>query len=94
MTSTRLMPERNERHAVGDADELLAWMGAVEVPPEMVHVTHGEPAAADALRARVKHGLRWNARVLEPMDSVPLRASETAGPSAFVTRSTTGTLEA
>lgn len=61
MTSTRLMPERNERHAVGDADELLAWMGAVEVPPEMVHVAHGEPAAADALRARVKHELRWNA---------------------------------
>lgn len=80
--------------AHADADELLAWMGTVDVPPEMVYVTHGEPAAADALRARIKRELRWNARVPEHMESVPLRASETAGPSAFVTRSTTGTLEA
>jgi metallo-beta-lactamase family protein len=80
--------------AHADADELLAWMGAVDVPPEMVYVTHGEPAASDALRARIKRELRWHARVPEHMESVPLRASETAGPSAFVTRSTTGTLEA
>lgn len=79
--------------AHADADELLAWMGAVTVPPEMVYVTHGEPAASDALRARIKQQLHWNARVPEYLESVSLGAREVAGPSALVTRSTMGTLE-
>lgn len=80
--------------AHADADGLIAWMGAVDVPPEMVYVIHGEPAASDALRARIKRELHWNARVPEHMESVPLPASETAGPSAPVGRSATGTLDA
>ncbi|MFM6851553.1 MAG: MBL fold metallo-hydrolase RNA specificity domain-containing protein [Terrabacter sp.] len=32
-----------------DAGELLAWLGEMPRPPEVVHVVHGEPAAARAL---------------------------------------------
>ena len=58
--------------AHADADELMNWMRAVPVPPQIVYVTHGEPAAADTLRARIKRELRWNARVPEFLERVSL----------------------
>jgi metallo-beta-lactamase family protein len=36
--------------AHADRDQLVAWLAAMERPPERVFVTHGEPAAADTLR--------------------------------------------
>ena len=80
--------------AHADADELLAWMGAVAVPPEMVYVTHGEPTASDALRARIKRELHWNVRVPEYLERVPLHdVVTTAGPSAPTGPPTGVTLE-
>ena len=58
--------------AHADADELMAWMGAVPEPPEAVYVTHGEPAAADILRARIKRELHWNVRVPQHLERVHL----------------------
>ncbi|MET0780174.1 MAG: MBL fold metallo-hydrolase [Microbacterium sp.] len=58
--------------AHADADELMTWMSAVSVPPDMVYVTHGEPAAADTLRARIKRELHWNVRVPEFLERVEL----------------------
>lgn len=43
--------------AHADADELLAWIQAIEHPPEQVFVVHGEPAAADTLRRRIQETL-------------------------------------
>lgn len=51
--------------AHADADELMGWLGKLPAPPRTVFVTHGEPSAADTLRARIQHDLGWPARVPE-----------------------------
>jgi metallo-beta-lactamase family protein len=62
--------EASSAHA--DAGELLAWMQQLPQPPRHVYVTHGEPGASDALRARIDHELRWNASVPEYREVVTL----------------------
>lgn len=59
-----------------DAAELLDWMRTAPTPPRMVYVTHGEPDAADALRARIKRELGWQARVPEHLERVSLEAAQ------------------
>lgn len=56
--------------AHADADEILAWLARSATPPSYVYVTHGEPAAADTLRARMRRELGWNARVPDQMERV------------------------
>jgi metallo-beta-lactamase family protein len=58
--------------AHADADEIMAWMAAVSEPPRAVYVSHGEPTAADVLRARIKHELHWTAHVPEQLQIVRL----------------------
>lgn len=60
--------------AHADADELLDWMRAMPAPPARTFVTHGEPDAADALRARIGHELGWEAAVPELGAGVDLHA--------------------
>jgi metallo-beta-lactamase family protein len=48
-----------------DAQGLMAWLRAIEVPPDRTFVVHGEPAAADALRMRIKDELGWRVAVPE-----------------------------
>ena len=55
-----------------DADEILSWMGGASPAPRKVYVTHGEPDAADVLRARITHELGWHARVPEHLERVSL----------------------
>ena len=60
--------------AHADGDELLAWLGTAPKPAAGVSVVHGEPAAADALRQRLRSQLGWDARVGrhgEPVDLGP-----------------------
>lgn len=58
--------------AHADADELLSWMSAAPAAPAMTFVTHGEPEAADALRARIQRELGWRVRVPEHRESIDL----------------------
>lgn len=58
-----------------DADELLAWMRTAPSAPRMVYVTHGEPDAADTLRARIQHELGWRARAPEHLERVSLEGA-------------------
>lgn len=58
-----------------DADELLAWMRTAPSAPGVVYVTHGEPDAADALRARIQRELGWRARAPEHLEQVLLEAA-------------------
>jgi metallo-beta-lactamase family protein len=58
--------------AHADADGILRWLGGVSRPPERVYVVHGEPEAADTLRARINHELKWNARVPDYLERVPV----------------------
>nr|WP_082829021.1 MBL fold metallo-hydrolase [Microbacterium sp. TNHR37B] len=55
--------------AHADADQLINWMRPAG-QPRAVFVTHGEPRAADTLRARIKRELHWPARVPEHMETV------------------------
>ena len=58
-----------------DAAELLAWMRTAPSAPRTVYVTHGEPDAADTLRARIQRELGWHARVPEHLERVSLEAA-------------------
>lgn len=58
--------------AHADYAELLAWLRASNVSPSAVFVTHGEPAAADAFRRRLKETFGWKARVPDAGETVTL----------------------
>lgn len=58
--------------AHADQDEILAWLRTCEVAPARTYVTHGEPAAADALRHRIEEELGWRCVVPEHRDRVEL----------------------
>lgn len=58
--------------AHADADAIMRWLAAAPTAPAMTYVTHGEPSAADALRARIKRELGWEVRVPEQAEIVGL----------------------
>jgi metallo-beta-lactamase family protein len=58
--------------AHADSDELIQWMKAAPQAPAMTYITHGEPDASDALRARIKRQLGWRVRVPEHMETTSL----------------------
>ncbi len=58
--------------AHADADEVLRWLRGFERPPGMTFVTHGEPAAAAALKSRIEGELGWTCRVPQHLESVEL----------------------
>lgn len=77
------VPIRAEVVAIGnlsahaDADEIMAWLKAFDKPPRRTFVTHGEPAAADALRLRIQDELGWDVHAPEHLERVELaRARE------------------
>jgi metallo-beta-lactamase family protein len=56
-----------------DSEEILAWLGHFADPPRMTFVTHGEPAASDALRRRIQDRLRWSCAVPDHRERVTLK---------------------
>ncbi len=58
--------------ACADYGEILEWLAHVEAPPRRTFVTHGEPAAADALRHRIEEQLGWSCWVPEYRETVEL----------------------
>jgi metallo-beta-lactamase family protein len=58
--------------AHADADEMLTWLRQIPRAPRNTFVTHGEPAASDALRRRIVSELGWPASVPEFRDELPL----------------------
>ena len=51
--------------AHADANQTLAWLRRMAHTPDQVYVVHGEMGAADMLRQRIEHELRWHASVPE-----------------------------
>ncbi len=49
--------------AHADWREILGWLRNFETPPRRTFITHGEPEAAQALRARIEAALGWPCRV-------------------------------
>jgi metallo-beta-lactamase family protein len=58
--------------AHADADEILRWLGGFKTPPRMTFITHGEPAASDALRLRIEEELKWACLVPDQGQKVEL----------------------
>jgi metallo-beta-lactamase family protein len=49
--------------AHADYEETLEWLDRFERAPAHTFITHGEPAAADALRQRVQEQFKWSCSV-------------------------------
>ncbi|MCC7546623.1 MAG: MBL fold metallo-hydrolase [Burkholderiales bacterium] len=58
--------------AHADAPETLEWLGSFERAPKNVFLTHGEPAAADALRQRIERERGWACEVADYLQEVEL----------------------
>lgn len=58
--------------AHADYAEILDWLGHFAYPPRYTFITHGEPAAADALRRRIEEQLRWPCRAPDYLEKVAL----------------------
>ncbi|EDP87138.1 metallo-beta-lactamase family protein [Burkholderia mallei ATCC 10399] len=63
--------------AHADYGEILGWLGAQSSAPARTFVTHGEPAAADALRRRIEETLHWRCDVPSYLESVELEDAPT-----------------
>lgn len=58
--------------AHADYAEIMDWLGHFKTPPKQTFITHGEPAAADALRIRIKETLKWQCSVPDYSERVNL----------------------
>ncbi len=58
--------------AHADYVEILDWLSHFKRAPQTTFITHGEPAAADAMRRRIEETLHWNCLVPKFLDSVEL----------------------
>lgn len=66
--------EMGQFSAHAGKSELLRWLAALPAPPKQTYLTHGEPAAAQALQAAIQEKFRWKADVARYLDTVPIGA--------------------
>ncbi len=64
--------EMGQFSAHAGKSELLRWLTALPAPPKQTYLTHGEPAAAQALQAAIVEKFRWKAAVARYLDTVPM----------------------
>lgn len=64
--------ELGNSSAHADYAEILDWLAGIRTPPRAVYVTHGEPAAAEALAGRIAARFDWPVTVPEYLDQVEL----------------------
>jgi metallo-beta-lactamase family protein len=58
--------------AHADYAEILDWLAHFKRAPQTTFITHGEPAAADAMRRRIEETLHWNCVVPQYLNVVEL----------------------
>lgn len=58
--------------AHADYAEIIEWLAQTKIAPTRTFVTHGEPAAADALRGHLEERLGWPCSVPDYLESVEL----------------------
>ena len=58
--------------AHADSGEILQWLGGFKSAPRRTFITHGEPAASDALCMRIKDELKWDCTVPDYLEQVEL----------------------
>ena len=59
--------------AHADAAEIVNWLKGFKAPPKQTFITHGEPAAADAMRQHIERELHWNVHMPFYLETVTLR---------------------
>lgn len=58
--------------AHADAAEIIQWLRGFKSPPKTTFITHGEPAAADAMRQRIERELGWQCHMPFYLEDVGL----------------------
>ena len=58
--------------AHADAAEIVTWLKGFKAPPKRTFITHGEPAAADAMRQRIERELHWSSHMPFYLETVAL----------------------
>jgi len=58
--------------AHADAQETVEWLSGFAHAPRRIFITHGEPAAADALRVRIARTRGWDSEVPDYLQEVAL----------------------
>jgi len=58
--------------AHADYEEILTWLRTFPRSPKKTYITHGEPAAADALRRSIEEKLKWQCYVPEYLERASL----------------------
>ncbi|MES2190982.1 MAG: MBL fold metallo-hydrolase [Pseudomonadota bacterium] len=58
--------------AHADASEIIGWLQKFKSIPKQTFITHGEPAAADAMRQRIERELHWNCHLPFYLESIAL----------------------
>jgi len=76
--------------AHADAGQILSWLKTAPEAPGRVLLTHGEPAASDALRQRIRRELGWNVRVPHMDETIVLTRGESGAPAASEDASVNG----
>ena len=66
--------EMGQFSAHAGKSELLRWLSGLPSPPKQTYLTHGEPAAAQALAGAIQQKFGWKAAVARYLDTVPLGA--------------------
>jgi len=64
--------EMGQFSAHAGKSELLRWLSASPAAPKQTYLTHGEPAAAQALQAAITEKFHWKAAVARYLDTVEL----------------------
>jgi len=54
--------------------ELLRWLTGLPAPPRQTYLTHGEPQASAALKAKIEASLRWRVALPQYLQTVDLNA--------------------
>ncbi len=55
-----------------DQREIINWLATASKPPEVVYIVHGDPPAAEALKAEIVRKLGWHAVISRHMEQVRL----------------------
>jgi metallo-beta-lactamase family protein len=66
--------EMGQLSAHAGKSELLRWLAGFPSAPKQTYLTHGEPAAAQALQAAIQEKFKWKAAVARYLDTVDLVA--------------------
>ena len=64
--------EMGQFSAHAGKSELLRWLTALPAPPRQTYLTHGEPAAAQALQTAIQQKFQWKAAVARYLDAVTI----------------------